>query len=129
MSISSRMFGGIVETGRVALDVSMERQGLIQSNIANIETPGYLGQDFSFAAVMKNALQQRGELTRTNERHIGLDPVSVSEGLELSRARRPVDLDEEMQKLSENQLLFQTVSKIIGNRFDSMKLAIDEGGK
>ncbi len=128
-TLDSRMFGGIVETGRLALDVSMERQGLIQSNIANIETPGYLGQDFSFAAVMNNALRNRGELSRTDSRHVGLDPVSVSENMELSRDKRPVDLDEEMQKLSENQLLFQTVSKIIGNRFDSLKMAIDEGGK
>ena len=129
MPLTNKLFGGIVETSRLALDARMERQGLIQSNVANIETPGYQVQDFSFAAVMKSAMQQRGKLAQTNERHIGLDPLAVSTSLELKRENRPVDLDEEMQKLSENQLMFQTVSKMLANNFNAMKLAIDEGGK
>jgi len=129
MPFTNKLFGGIIPSSRLALDARMERQGLLQSNVANIETPGYTGQDFSFSAVMKNAMLNRGKLAQTNERHLGLDPVSVSESLELSRDKRPVDLDEEMQKLAENQLMFQVTSKILGNRFDSLKLAIDEGGK
>lgn len=129
MPFTNKLFGGVIETSRQALNVRMERQGLIQSNVANIETPGYQVQDFSFAAVMKNAMLQRGRLAQTNERHIGLDPVAVSTSLEFSREARPVDLDEEMQKLAENQLMFQTVTKILGARFEGMKLAIDEGGK
>lgn len=128
MSFTNKLFGGI-QTGRLALDARMERQGLIQSNIANIETPGYNVQDFSFEAVMKNAMHQRGKLARTNEHHIGLDPITLSESLEFSKDPRPVDLDEEMQKLSENQLMFQVTSKIITNKFDGLKTAIDEGGK
>ncbi len=128
MPFTNKLFGGI-QTSRLALDARMERQGLIQSNIANIETPGYNVQEFSFEAVMKNALLQRGKLARTNEQHIALDPISLSESLEFKNERRPVDLDEEMQKLSENQLMFQATSKIIGNRFDGLKMAIDDGGK
>lgn len=128
MPFTNKLFSGL-ETNRLALDARMERQGLIQSNIANIETPGYNVQDFSFAAVMKNAMLQRGKLAQTNERHIGLDPVAISESLEFSNEKRPVDLDEEMQKLSENQLMFQVTSKILANKIAGLKLAIDEGGK
>jgi len=128
MPFTNKLFGGI-QNSRLALDARMERQGLIQSNIANIETPGYNVQDFSFSAVMKNAMLQRGKLAQTNERHLGLDPITLSESLEFSNEKRPVDLDEEMQKLSENQLMFQATSKIIANKFNSLKLAIDEGGK
>lgn len=129
MPFTNKLFDGVIQTSRLALDARMDRQGLIQSNVANIETPGYTGQDFSFAAVMKNAMLQRGKLAQTNERHLGLDPVTVSESLEFSKENRPVDLDEEMQKLAENQLMFQVTSKILGNKFDGLKLAIDEGGK
>ncbi len=128
MPFTNKLFGGI-QNGRLALDARMERQGLIQSNIANLETPGYNVQDFSFAAVMKTAMLQRGKLAQTNERHIGLDPVAVSESMEFTNEKRPVDLDEEMQKLAENQLMFQVTTKIVGSKFDGLKLAIDEGGK
>lgn len=129
MPFTNKLFGGVIQSSRLALDARMERQGLIQSNVANIETPGYVGQDFSFSAVMKNAMLQRGKLAQTNERHLGLDPVALSESLEFSRDRRPVDLDEEMQKLAENQLMFQVTTKILGSKFEGLKLAIDEGGK
>lgn len=129
MPFTNKIFGGLIQTSRLALDARMERQGLIQSNIANLETPGYVGQDFSFTAVMKNAMAQQGKLAQTNEQHIGLDPVTLSESMEFSRDRRPVDLDEEMQKLSENQLMFQVTTKILGGKFDGLKMAIDEGGK
>jgi flagellar basal-body rod protein FlgB len=129
MPFTSKLFGGVVQSSRMALDARMERQGLIQSNVANIETPGYNAQDFSFSAVMKNAMLQRGKLAQTNEHHLGLDPVTLSESLEFSNEKRPVDLDEEMQKLAENQLMFQVTTKILGNKFDSLKLAIDEGAK
>lgn len=128
MPFTNKLFGGI-QTSRLALDARMERQGLIQSNIANIETPGYTMQEFSFEAAMKNAMQKQGKLARTNERHIGLDPITLSESLEFSREKRPVDLDEEMQKLAENQLMFQATSKIIGKKFEGLQLAIDEGAK
>lgn len=129
MPFTNKLFGGLIQTSHLALDARMERQGLIQSNIANIETPGYVGQDFSFSAVMKNAMIQQGKLAQTNGKHIALDPVTLSESLEFSSDRRPVDLDEEMQKLSENQLMFQVTTKILGSKFEGMKMAIDEGGK
>lgn len=129
MPYTNRLFGGVIETGRQALNVRMARQGLIQSNIANIETPGYTVKDFSFAKVMENARLQRGQLAATNAQHIQLDPVELSESIEFSREQRPVDLDEEMVKLSENQLMYRVASKIMAKKFEGMQLAIDEGGK
>ncbi len=129
MPFTNKLFGGVIHSSQLALDARMQRQGLLQSNVANLETPGYNVQDFSFAAVMKNAMLQRGKLAQTNERHIGLDPVALSESLEFKSEKRPVDLDEEMQKLAENQLMFQVTAKILGSKFEGLKLAIDEGGK
>jgi len=40
-----------------------------------------------------------------------------------------VDLDQEMVKMAENQLMFQVLAKSIGKKFDSLRYAIDEGGK
>ena len=128
MPISNKLFGSMNYMGQ-ALNLRYERQGLIQSNIANMETPGYTVQDFSFEKAMENAKQSQGPLSLTNPKHIEIDPVTASESIEFSQEKRPVDLDEEMLKLSENQMMYEIVTRMIGNKVDGLKYAIDEGGK
>jgi len=125
----NKLFGGTLATTAKALDLRLERQGLIQSNIANMETPGYKVQDFSFAKVMESVGTGQGELRRTNARHIAVDPVEVSKASAFAAEERPVDLDEEMVKLSENQLMYQVGTKIMVKKFGLLRYAIDEGGK
>lgn len=102
---------------------------MIQSNVANMETPGYKMKDFSFAKVMESLATGQGELARTNEKHIALDPMDVEASRAFAEEERPVDLDEEMGKLSENQLMYQVATKIMTKKFESLRYAIDEGGK
>lgn len=125
----NKIYGGGIEAMRQALNLRFERQGLIQSNIANLETPGYTGQDFSFAKVMEGVMTGQGELSRTHAKHLTLDPVEASKSREFNEEARPVDLDEEMLKLSENQLMYQVTTRLITKKFDGLKYAIDEGGK
>ncbi len=125
----NKLFGGNMPVLEQALTLRQERQGLIQSNIANLETPGYTSQDFPFARVMETAMQGSGTLSKTNSGHMDLDPVDIGLSREFSKDKRPVDLDEEMLKLSENQLMYEIAAKIMGKKFDGLKYAIDEGGK
>ena len=125
----NKLFGGDIETMRQALTLRQERQGLIQSNVANYETPGYSGQDFNFARVMQSVMSGQGELARTDKAHLQLDAMEASKTREFANEQRPVDLDQEMVKMAENQLMFQVVAKSIGKKFDALRYAIDEGGK
>ncbi len=127
--LTSKLFGGALATTAKALDLRMERQGLIQSNIANMETPGYKMKDFSFAKVMESVASGQEELTRTNAKHIALDPMEVSKSSSFAEEERPVDLDEEMGKLAENQLMYQVTTKMITKKLGWLRYAIDEGGK
>jgi flagellar basal-body rod protein FlgB len=129
MSFADKLFGRTLAIGEQALNTRMAKQGLIQSNIANIETPGYNRQDFSFEEAMQSAVRGQGQLTRTNSKHIALDSLDISENLALSGEKRPVDLDEEMMNLSQNQLMYQVTTKIVSKQFEGLKYAIDEGGK
>ena len=129
MTFENKMFGGVVSSGQIALNARLETQGLIQSNIANIETPGYNSQGFSFESVMENALRGRGKLAKTHAKHIQLDPVELTESMVYKSKNRPVDLDEEMQKLSENQLMYQLTAKILAKKFEGLRSAIEDGGK
>ncbi len=125
----NKLFGGNFPVLEQALNLRHERQGLIQSNIANLETPGYSSQDFPFARVMETAMQGSGSLSKTHAGHMDLDPVDAGISREFSKEKRPVDLDEEMVKLSENQLMYEIAAKLMGKKFDGLKYAIDEGGK
>ncbi len=129
MSFTDKLFGQTIAVGAQALNLRMAKQGLIQSNIANIETPGYNQQDFSFRDAMRSAMRDQGQLARTNSKHIAIDPLDTSESISFSGEKRPVDLDEEMLDLSQNQLMYRATAKIISKRFDSLKYAIDEGGR
>ncbi|NOX25834.1 MAG: flagellar basal body rod protein FlgB [Deltaproteobacteria bacterium] len=129
MSFTDKLFGQTLNIGAQALNLRMAKQGLIQSNIANIETPGYNQQDFSFSDAMRSAMQDQGQLARTNSKHIPLDPMDISENISFSGEKRPVDLDEEMLNLSQNQLMYRVTAKIIAKQFDGLKYAINEGGR
>ena len=124
----NKLYGGLRPMEQ-ALNLRYERQGLIQSNIANMETPGYTMQDFSFEKAMATARLNQGTLTRTHKQHIDLDPVAATMSQEFSAEKRPVDLDEEMVKLAENQMMYEIVTRMIGKKVDGIKYAIDEGGK
>jgi flagellar basal-body rod protein FlgB len=129
MPITNKLFGGSINLLQSALNLRMEKQGLIQSNIANIETPGYKMKDFSFGDAMQVAMQEQGRVARTNSKHMQPDPLEASASMSFSSEGRPVDLDEEMLKLSENQLMFQVAAQITAKKFVDLRTIIDEGGK
>jgi len=127
MPISS-IFGGVIALSEKALDLRMQRQGLIQSNIANLQTPGYQAQELPFAKTMARVMSGQGTLARTHESHIQVDPAAMVLSEESSR-QGPVDLDEEMLKLSENNLMYQVTTRIVAKKLDGLRFVIDEGGK
>lgn len=128
MPINKLYGGGIALMGK-ALDLRSEKQGLIQSNIANMETPGYRVQDFSFSKVMEGVMLDQEGLRRTSAKHLGVDPLEAGKSREFASEDRPVDMEEEMLKLSENQLMYEVTTRILAKKFEGLKFAIDEGGK
>lgn len=123
-----KLFDGTIAVTAKALDLRAKRQGLIQSNIANINTPGYKVQEFSFKDAMEKATTGLGGLVKTNARHMDVDPLSAP-GADVFSENRPVDVDEEMIKLAENQFMYQAAARIIAKKFDGLLFAIEEGGK
>ncbi len=123
----NKLFGPTMELARQALNLRLERQNLISANIANMNTPGYTVQDFSFADALESAMTGHGRLTRTDPRHLQVPPSAVEAAVR--DEKRPVDLDEEMLKLSENALFYQVTAKIVAKKLEGMRYVIDEGGK
>lgn len=117
------------------LDLAVQRQALIASNVANIDTPGYKTVDVNFEKELQDAVegQQIGPGV-TNSRHIPVVPqarhsASTNEvtGLTLRNDQNNVNIDREMGQLSNNAMKFSMVAQLLLGKFRTLKAAIQEG--
>lgn len=124
--------------GRV-MDMQLQRQNVIMSNIANVNTPKYKPRELEFEAELQAALNlgSMGKVTRTDESHmpIAFDPNSF--GPEWYKRFTPrdvhgedrVNLDKEMVKMTKNNLHYTALSQLTKSSFDGVKNIIMEGSK
>jgi flagellar basal-body rod protein FlgB len=117
-----------------SLDASMMRHRAIANNIANATTPGYQRLEVSFEDELKKALN-KNELkgTITNQKHIQIgrrDIASLQPKIEkpndptLPSGVNNVDIDIEMAKLAENQILYNFSAKFLRGKFNKLNAAI-----
>jgi flagellar basal-body rod protein FlgB len=112
----------------------MLRSKAIANNIANVNTPGYKRVEVTFEDELRKALD-RGKLRgmQTNEKHLDLgklDIASINPKIKkpvdptLPSGVNNVDIDSEMAKLAENQLLFNFSAKFLKGKFSKLNAAI-----
>jgi flagellar basal-body rod protein FlgB len=117
-----------------SLDACMLRARSIANNIANVNTPGYQRLEVSFEAELRkslNGIQLRG--TRTDAGHLELGKKSISElRPQVERPIDPtlpsgvnnVDIDTEMAKLAENQILYNFGANMLRGAMRKINSAI-----
>ncbi|HSW40580.1 MAG TPA: flagellar basal body rod protein FlgB [Acidobacteriota bacterium] len=112
-----------------------QRQKIVASNLANIDTPGYRTKEISFHATMQELLSGSGEMMTNNPRHIraastNSAPVNVYEeaGLPFRNDSNNVDLDRELMKLGETSFGYSLMSQMVRGTFKTLATAIKEGG-
>ncbi len=89
------------------------------SNIANVETPGYKEKRMDFQA----EIQRSGAGKNSN---IKVTEVEPPEGVN-SLDGNSVDIEDQLVKSTENQMMFTASIQLIDKRFSMMKYAINEG--
>jgi flagellar basal-body rod protein FlgB len=117
-----------------SLDASMLRAKAIANNIANVNTPGYQRVEITFEDELRKALD-KGKLKgkMTDDKHLELGKLDIS-NLK-PKAKKPVDptlpsgvnnvdIDMEMAKLAENQMIFNFSAKFLGGKFKRLNAAI-----
>ena len=122
-----------------SLDFRIKRHDLLASNIANKDTSGYQAEDLVFEAQLKKALyaDEPGPLRRTDLRHFDGNQTSPLYEVEAQRILssspfpdfdgNTVDLDREMAKIAENQLMYNATMRMLSHKFRGLKTAISEG--
>ncbi|MSN25422.1 MAG: flagellar basal body rod protein FlgB [Geobacter sp.] len=122
-----------------SVDLRAKNQNLIASNIANAETPNYVPKSLAFEDELQGALksEKRGGSTPavTNPRHIpirgaGGNLQSVSGKVIETPASTPgkdgnsVELENEMGKMTENQIMFNASVQMLNKQFEGLRSAI-----
>ena len=107
------------------LDIAGLRQKTIASNVANVLTPGYQRKEVDFAGSLKKAMNggaQESASKAAHSRHIrlGNQGSDINASAVVRQGGTP-DLEEEMARSAENQLLYSAAAKIIANRFKSLR--------
>jgi flagellar basal-body rod protein FlgB len=121
------------------MDMRLERQNLVMSNLANMNIPGYKAKSLEFEQELQSAVgtSAKDMVTRTDTKHLpsAFDPEGFSG--EVATTFKPrviygqdsVDLDKEMGVMARNTLQFNALTTVVKSNFDAVKSAITEGGK
>jgi flagellar basal-body rod protein FlgB len=117
-----------------------ERQKVIASNIANINTPKYKTKDLSFDNVLNQSMANSGDLQLkvTNKKHIrsfdqqnDQDVYKMYEvkGLQEQNDGNNVNLDQQMSMMAKNSVMFSAIQSSIKKDMNWMSQVIAESGK
>ncbi len=100
------------------LQVTADRQQLVTTNMANVDTPGYHTKDINFQTAMQQVMDH-GELK--------LQPASMSiDGLPERPDGNNVNVDRESMMMSETQLQYQMGVQLIKEEFHELLSAIKD---
>ena len=131
------LFGQTISILEKSADLRVQRHNLIAANVANIDTPNYRSFDIVVEAEIKKMTgpAQTLPLARTDPGHMATGPEALSPSGATPRAEaarayslrqdgNSVDLDREMTKLGQNQLLYDSAMEILARKFEGLKTSI-----
>lgn len=139
------IFSSTIDVLGKSIDLRAKNQNLIASNVANAETPNYVPKSLSFEKELQGVINSRHTNGRAaspepSPRHIpirgsrsGNAINTVSGNVIETPASTPgkdgnaVELENEMSKLAENQIMFNASVQMLSKKFDGLRTAIREG--
>lgn len=114
------MFTSLDNMGKVSLmlDLIGQKQRALGSNLANIDTPGYVRRDINFGDYL-NSMNSPLE-TKLSE---ALGPSGVIE----EKDQEEIDPAQELMQIQENALLYTMATRRMSNLITEMKTVINVG--
>ncbi|MBW1728340.1 MAG: flagellar basal body rod protein FlgB [Deltaproteobacteria bacterium] len=118
-----------------AIRITQKRNAVIASNVSNVDTPKYKPKDINFKEALARALETDNQLnlTRTNPGHIHMN--MRNQGVETFEEKGEwngynwVNIDKEMTKLTENNLMYRQAVETLLRKIALIKEVIKEGGQ
>jgi flagellar basal-body rod protein FlgB len=115
------LFGKTFKLLSTMLDFRTERSKLINSNIANLDSADYQPSDYVFKEDLRQAMDAKVKLSATNVKHFpnARDEITRDK-FQLVKSGERANLDQEMTKLAENQLLYNFGVELLARKFRSI---------
>ena len=100
------------------LDLISQKQRALGSNVANVDTPGYVRRDIDFS-------QYIGSMNSPLETKLStaLGPSGVIE----DRKNQEIDIAEELSEIQKNSLMYTMATRRMSNIITEMKTVINVG--
>ncbi len=131
--MSSPLFQSVALSHR-ALDYHLERQNVLASNVANVDTPGFRPQEL-VREDLPSEERGRLRLSTTDGAHVG--GTRGSEAFRLAEAEEQVvnpgndgnsvSLEREMSKVAANQLRYEGAIRIVRSQLGLLRYAANDG--
>lgn len=138
------IFSRTIDVLGKSVDLRAKNQNLIASNIANAETPNYIPKALAFEQELQGAINDRQSGQRSsstpNARHIPLRGAGGTNSLQSVTGRvvetpastpgrdgNAVELENEMGRMAENQIMFNASVQMLSKKFEGLRTAIREG--
>jgi len=131
------LFDNTISALNQNLNLRLENQNVISSNIANADTPGYKAKTSSFEHAMREAMDTHEgvKLEATDPAHFGsrgpegvvADVYEDPNGIE-SLDGNTVDRANEMAKMKENEILYNASIEALRKKLGMLEYGISEGG-
>lgn len=119
---NSIVFDRAVELVRDRLALSSQSQSVISGNLANINTPGYVSKALAFEEVLRESFEDGAiNLTTSDSQHIAPSDLRAAMGSPELIETGPVDLDQEMVKLSRNTIEYNLMVTMLNKKFSGLK--------
>lgn len=116
-----------------------ERQKVIASNIANLNTPEYRTKDLTFESHLKKVKNQNELMLKvTHKNHIAFDleqktplkpQLIETKGLEEQNDGNNVNLDHQMSEMSKNAVMYDAITNSIKKDSRWFKMIVDASSK
>ncbi len=139
------LFSTTVEVLAKSVDLRTRQQNLIASNLANAETPGFTPQALDFERQLQSAVKKssgRGSVSGVTQPHPAHLPLRGSGTASIQDVRgtvvdvpaktpgrdnNSVELENEMNRMMQNQVMFNASTQLLTKKFEGLRSALREG--
>lgn len=124
----SKLFDQTLHLIQKSLDLRTLRHRVLSDNVAHSEVPNYPSKDIPFEKILERSSTKTSSiyLKTTHPGHLSL---GLEDEVRVEPVTEGINLDQEMAKLAENNLMFQAGVQVLIKKLEGLKFAISEGGK
>lgn len=135
----SKLFDKSTDALGAAIQFRQLKQNIINTNVANAETPGFKAKKLDFEEALSRAVDiyGLGKMSVDDKDHFPVNGNSISSvradvyenpDIPMSNDGNTVDIEKEMADLAENSLVYKAAIQLINKKLAGLAYAISEGG-